>query len=180
MIEAASAFVAWAGALTIVLSDARRGLAAGTAVAGLGLAALTLPTAGWAAAAAIAAGAAAAAARRYTAGPAGWRVMPPGSTPRLVLSIAAGVFALWLCLSVMTGAGAGLRFSVLAVLGLSGGRVLTSDDPFVAQTALAAGALAVAASAGLVSSTPGVWPYLAGGAVAAVAVWAPFRLWRAA
>lgn len=180
MIDAAAAFVAWAGACAIVLSDARRGLAVGTALAAVGLALASIPGGGWVGAAILAAGGAAAASRRYLTGPAGWRVMPPGSTPRLVLSVAAGIIGLWVGVSVMSGSGGGLRFAVLSVLGLAGGRLLTSDDPCVAQTSVAVIALAVAAAAGLGSSAPGVWPYLAGAVVAAAAVWTPYRTPRAA
>jgi hypothetical protein len=179
-VEAIAAFVAWAGAAAIVLADARRGLAAGIALVGIGLAVASLPRAGWAGAALIAAGAAAAAARRYVVGPAGWRVMPPGSTPRLVLSVAGGIVALWIAVAVMSGPSGALRFGSLAVLALSGGRLLSSDDPCVAQTAVAAVALAVAAAAGLASGPTAVWPYLAGAAVAAAAVWVPYRARRAA
>ena len=180
MIGGAAAFVAWAGACAIVVSDARRGLAAGTALAAVGLALASVQESGWVVAAILAAGGAAAAGRRYAAGPAGWRVLPPGSTPRLVLAIAAGLIALWVGVSVMSGSGGGLRFAVLSVVGLAGCRLITSDDPWVAQTAVAVIALAVAAGAGLGSSAPGVWPSLAGAVVAAAAVWTPYRTPRAA
>lgn len=178
--EAVAAFVAWAGAAVIVLSDARRGLATGMALAGIGLALASLPRAGSAAAVLLAVGAAAAAARRYVTGPPGWRVMPPGSTPRLVLSVATGLVALWVGTQVMSGPGGALRFAALACLALCGGRVLTTDDPSVAQSAVAALALAIAAAAGLAGPTPALWPYLAGAAAAAAAVWVPYRTARAA
>jgi hypothetical protein len=180
MIEAAAAFVAWAGASALVLSDARRGLAVGTALAAFGLAIASLPAAGWPGAAALLVGGAAAGVRRNAAGPPGWSVMPAGSTPRLVLCVAGGLVALWVGAAVMTGPEGGLRFSVLAVLGLAGSRVLSSDDPWVVQSAFAVVALAVGASAGLVTGTPGVWPYVAAALVAAAAAWIPHRTPRAA
>lgn len=178
--EAVAAFVAWAGAAAIVVADARRGLAAGTALAGIGLAAACLPRAGVAGAALIAAGAAVAAVRRYAVGPPGWRVMPPGSTPRLVLSVAGGIVTLWVAVVVMSGPAGALRFASLAVLALSGGRLLSSDDAPVAQTAVATIALAVAAAAGLATDPTAIWPYLAGAVVAAAAVWLPYRAPHAA
>ena len=180
MIEVASAFVALVGASAIVLSDGRRGLAVGTFLVALGLAVASLPPGGWLGAAALVAGGAAAAVRRYTAGPPRWNVMPAGSTPRLVLCVAGGLVALWVGAAVMTGPGGGLRFSVLAVLVLAGSRLLSSDNPWVAQSALAAIALAVGAAAGLATGAPGVWPYIAAAAVAAAAVWVPHRTVRAA
>jgi len=179
-VEAVAAFVAWAGAATIVVADARRGQAAGIGLVGIGLAVACLPRAGWAGAALIAAGAAAAAARRYAVGLPGWRVMPPGSTPRLVLSVAAGLVTLWVAVVVMSGPAGALRFASLVVLALSGGRLLSSDDPYVAQTAVAAIALAVAAAAALASDPTAIWPYLAGAMVAVAAVWLPYRAPHAA
>ena len=179
MIEAASAFVVWVGASAIVLSDARRGLAAGTALAALGLAVAVLPSGGWPAAVALAAGGGVAAVRRFTTGPEGWKTMPPGSTPRLVLCVASGLIALWIGVAVMSGPGGGLRFAVLAALGLAGSRLLSTDDPWVAQSAFAMIALAVGAAAGL-AGAPGPWPYIGAAVVAVAAVWIPYRAPRAA
>ena len=91
MVEVAAAFVAWLGVSLVVLSDARRGLALGTLLAGAGLAGVALPEAGPAGGLALVAGGAVAAARRFTAGPGGWGILPPGSTPRLILCVAGGV-----------------------------------------------------------------------------------------
>ena len=179
MIEAAAAFVAWLGVSLVVLSDGRRGLALGTLLAAAGLAGVALPEAGPAGAIALVAGGAAAAARRFTAGPGKWGIMPPGSTPRLVLCVAGGLLALWVGLAVMTGEGAGLRFAVMSVAGLAGARALSSADTSVAQTAFAVLALAVATGAALAADA-GVWPFLAGAGVAAAVTWAPGRVLRAA
>src|SRR5207249_2138584 len=86
-VEAASGFVAWLGVSLVVLSDGRRGLALGMALGALGLAGVSLPAAEPIGAIALVAGGAVAAARRFTAGPAGWAVMPAGSTPRLVARV---------------------------------------------------------------------------------------------
>ena len=179
MVEAAAAFVAWLGVSLVVLSDARRGLALGMLLAAAGLAGVALPEAGPAGAIALVAGGAVAAARRFSAGPGGWGIMPPGSTPRLVLCVVGGLLALWVGLAVMTGEGAALRFAVMSVAGLAGARALSSADTSVAQTAFAVLALAVAAGAAL-GADAGVWPFLAGAGAAVAVTWAPGRVQRAA
>lgn len=180
MLEVASAFVAWLGVAVFVLADGRRGLAAGTLLAALGLAVLSLPAAGAPAAIALVAGGAAAAARRFWAGPPGWAIMPAGSTPRLVLCVAGGLLALWVGLAVMTGEGAGLRFAVMSVIGLTGARALATEDTAAVQTAFALLAMGVAAGAAIGASAVDVWPYLGAAIVAAAVTWAPGRAPRAA
>src|SRR2546429_7317499 len=106
----------------IVLADGRRSLALGAALATTGVALVVFQGAGLIDAGALALGGAVMVVRRLTDGPVGWQLMPPGSTPRLVLCIAAGLLALWIAFSVTTGAGAALRFAVMTVLGLGGAR----------------------------------------------------------
>lgn len=180
MIEGVAAFVAWAGASLIVLSDARRGLALGIALTALAVAVIVWSTVGPIEAALIAFGGAAAAARRLTTGNDAWGIMPPGSTPRLILCVGAGLLALWIGLGVTGGHSAALRFGVLVVLGLAGARVLSTDDSNAQLTAVAAVALAVAAAAGLASEAAGPWPYAAAAVVAAGASWLPLGWPRAA
>jgi hypothetical protein len=180
LIEAAAAFVAWLGASLIVLADGRRGLALAIAVAAAGIAVLALQGPGPIAASAIAVGGAAAAARRLWSGPAGWEIMPPGSTPRLLLCIAVPLVALWVALSITAGPGQALRFTVLSVATLTAARVLWNDDPSVLVSATAVLALAVAAGTGLGASSTDGWPYVAGALVAAAIVWVTPRTPRAA
>ena len=182
MAEAAGAFLAWLGMSVVVLADGRRGLALGIVLATAGLAVIAFQGAGPIAAAALGVGGAAAALTRLTHGPSGWRVMPPGSTPRLVLCVAAGILALWIAFSATTGGDGALRFAILMVLGLGVARVLTSDEPSTLLTAVALLALGVAATAGIgsVSHSPGVvtrieWPYIFGALLAALAGWLPVR-----
>jgi hypothetical protein len=156
----AAAFTAWLGATVIVLADGRRGLALGLALMAAALAALAVAGGGWPAAAALFAGGAVAAIQRWRSGVKGWGLMPPGSTPRLVLVIAVGVIALWIAVSVTSGAGASLRFAAIAVIGLMGARVLTALDPAAVMTAVAGMALAIAAAAGLTTTMPGPEPYI--------------------
>jgi hypothetical protein len=173
MAAAAAGFAAWLGASLILLSDGRRGLAVGAAFATAGLAVLALGGAGLVAAVAIIAGGAVASARRAFAGRAGWAIMPAGSTPRLVTCVAGGLFALWVGAVVMSGDGAALRFGVMTAIALSGARVLWSDDPYVLVTAAAVLAMAIAAGAALAPVSPGVWPYAAGGLIAAGTAFTP-------
>ena len=180
MIEGFAAFVAWLGAAIVVLADGRRGLALGAALSTLGLAAVAWPEAGPAAAAALGLGGIAASARRLMTGTAGWGIMPPGSTPRFILCVGGGLLALWIALGVTSGHSSALRFAVLTVAGLSGARVLSSDEPEVLLTAVALLALALAAAAGLADGAPAIWPYLSAAAIAAGVGWLPLRRPRAA
>lgn len=164
---ALAAFVAWLGASTIVLSDGRRGLALGLAAVSAGMAFLAWGGGGAVASAAIAAGGLLAAAVRARSGPPGWRVMPAGSTPRLVLCVAAALLALWIAASVTTGDGAPVRFAALCVVVQMGARLLSAREPAVIVTAVAALALAIGDSAALAASGPGPAPYVAAGLVAA-------------
>ena len=142
----AAAAAAWLGGSVVLLSDGRRGLAAGLAVLAAGVAALALLADHPVEAVAILAGGLVAAALRFRSGPAGWGVMPAGSTPRLILSIVSGLVALWLAAAVTGGGdGAGLRFSVVAVLTVLVLRVLLGADPAAAATAASGIALALGA-----------------------------------
>jgi hypothetical protein len=166
-VTAAAAFIAWLGAALIVLSDGRRGLALGLALTAVAFGALAWANGEPLGATALLAGGAVAAVQRLRSGTDDWRLMPPGSTPRLILAVAAGVIALWVAVSVTSGAGASRRFALLAVLGLIGARLLTGRDPTVALTAVAAMALALAAASGLAGVTPGAAPYIAAALIAA-------------
>lgn len=175
MVAGAAAFVAWLGASVIVLGDGRRALALGMVFATAGMTVIAWQNAGPIAAIAVAAGGAVAAARRAVAGPDGWRIMPAGSTPRLVLCIATGLVVLWIAAAVTTGPGASLRFTVMVVAGLMGARVLAGDDPPVLLTAISVLALAVALPAALGDSSVGPWPYIAAAVIAAGIGWLPSR-----
>jgi hypothetical protein len=164
--EGAAALVAWLGACAIVLADGRRGVAVGLALTAAGLGFLAWQTAGPAAALAVAAGGAVAAVARDRSGPPGWNLMPAGSTPRLILCVAAGLVGLWIAASVMTGPGAQVRFSVLSLVGLMGGRVISAREPAVILAAVAALSLAVAEGTSLAPGG-GVTPYLVAAVVAA-------------
>src|SRR2546423_823943 len=160
MVEAGAALVAWLGMSVIVLAGGRRGLALGAALAPAGIALIVFPGAHVGNAGAPASGGLLLAARPLPQGAGGWEVMAPGSTPRLVLCIAAGLLALWIAFSVTTGPGAALRFGVMTVVGLAGARVLASQEPSVLLTAVGLLALAIAATAGTAAGQ-GPWPYVA-------------------
>ncbi|MEO8745768.1 MAG: hypothetical protein ABI334_09190 [Candidatus Dormiibacterota bacterium] len=167
MIEVAAAFITWVGAALVVLADGRRGLAAGLGLLAAALALLVMAGGDAVAAVAIGAGGAIATFQRWRTGLAGWGIMPPGSTPRLILCVASGLLALWLAASVTTGPGAPLRFAVFVAVGLMGARALAAQDSAVALTSAAGLALAVAVAAGLAAAAPGELPYIVGGAAAA-------------
>ena len=146
---ALAAFAAWAGGAVIVLADGRRGQAAGLAVLAAGVSGCVLAAGQDLAAGVLLAGGAAASAMRFRSGPAGWGLMRPGSTPRVVLVVAAGFLSLYFAASLATGDGAGTRFALLAVIGLAAARVLDGNEPSSALTASSALALSIGAAAAL-------------------------------
>lgn len=162
----AAAFAAWLGAAVIVLSYGRRGLALGLALTTIGFTVLAAIGGGATAAVAVLLGGAVAALQRSRTGGDVWGVMPPGSTPQLVLSIGGGLMALYIATSLTTGPGAPLRFAALAVIGLMGVRILTEREPAVMLTPLAALALAVAMATGIAGTGPGPSPYIAAALIA--------------
>jgi hypothetical protein len=181
LIEVAAALLAWLGAALVVLADARRGLALGLALVTVGFAVLAWGSGQPVGAIAVIAGGMTGALRCLTAAPSTWGLMPPGSTPRLVLCIAAGLVALWISASVATAPGAPLLFAVPVVLGLMAARVLSGGDAVVDRTAIACFALALASSPALASSTPtGPVPYVMGALIAAAVIVAPATLPRGA
>jgi len=105
--------------------------------------------------------------------------MPAGSTPRLILCIASAFLAWWIAAAVTTGSGAALRFTVLTAIGLSGARILSTDDPPALMTSVAALALGAAAGGALAGGSPDLALYVAAAIVAAGAAWLPVRFARA-
>ncbi len=179
MIDTAAALAAWFGASLVVLSDGRRGQALGLGLIALAGAVLSFDAVGLVPAAALGAGGALAAARRYVTGPEGWGIMPPGSTPRLVLCLAAAIAVFWFASGVATGPGGPLRFATVITAALAAARVLESAEEPVVLTAIAALALAVGVGACL-DPQAGPWAFIAAGVVAAAAGWLPLGARRAA
>lgn len=180
MIEGLAAFIAWLGAAIIVLADGRRGLALGLALITVAFTALALAGRENLGAVALFAGGAVASVRALRSGGEGWGLMPPGSTPRLVLSVAVGLVALWFAASVTFGAGAPVRFAGLAVLALMGARALASSDTAIVLAAVAGVALALAESTAMAATSPGPSPYILGALVAAGTMIIPRSETRAA
>jgi hypothetical protein len=133
--------LAWLGAAIMILSDGRRGLAAGLSLAGLGLA-LGLAVHDRAAAAAVAAGAVAGALLGLRRGARGWRLMPPGSTPLVILSAICLVVGL-AGGSLVAGPAAPARVAATTVILLSGARLMGAPRREAALAAAAALALAI-------------------------------------
>jgi hypothetical protein len=167
MLEATAAGLAWLGASVLVLADGRRGLALGLALLTAGFSVLALVSGLPAGAAAVAAGGGIAAWQCRRSPSARWGIMPPGSTPRLVLCIGSGLFGLWLAAALMIGPGAAMRFAVLVVLGLMGARLLSSSELHVVLAGIAGLALAVGAGAALDVPSAGNIPDFAAGLIAA-------------
>jgi hypothetical protein len=172
VIEAAAAFLAWLGAALVVLADGRRGLAAGLALVAAGFGVLAVAGGEPVGAATVLVGGLIGSARCLRSGRT-WGLMPPGSTPRLLLCLASGLVALWVAASVTTGPGAQLRFGVLVVLGLMGARVLASRDNAVVLTSIACFALGLAAAPALGTISPGPVPDIIGALIAAGVLFLP-------
>jgi len=179
VVEAVAAFVAWLGTSIVVLADGRRGLALGAVLAAAGVGVIAFDSAGALAAAAVVTGALFGAAGRLRSGRPGWHIMPAGSTPRLVLCIAAGLLALWVGASVTSGPGPALRFTAMLVIGLSGARIVGGDEAPVVFTASGLMALGVALAGAVGGATPDPWPFLAAGIITAGVGWISPRPLRA-
>lgn len=175
MIGPAAGFLAWLGASLVLVSDGRRGVAVGMGIATAGLAVLALLAAGPVAAGALAAGGAVASFRRFQAGAPGWAILPPGSTPRLVLCIAAAIAAFWFAAGVTSGALGSIRFAVVLVIVLAAARVLVSTEHAILLSAAALLALAVGLGAAVAPGAQNPWPFIAGGLAAAAIPWLPLR-----
>lgn len=166
-VEAAAALLAWLGASLVVLADGRRGLALGLALLTAGFTVLAMASGLPVGGVAVAAGGGIAAWLCWRSPAARWGIMPAGSTPRLVLCIGTGLLGLWVATTVTIGPGAGMRFAVLVVLGLTGARVLSSSDLHVVLVGIAGLALALGAAPGLEVPSGGIVPDIAAGLIAA-------------
>jgi hypothetical protein len=177
-VTAAAGFAAWVGAAVIVLADGRRGLAAGVGLVALGFTVLAWTDGVWLGGAVLLAGGAVSAFELVRKGKQAWGLMPPASTPRLILAVVVGILSLWVAASVTTGPGASLRFASLAVLGLMAGRLLQSQGATAVLTAAAGLALALAGASGLAPNGAGLAPYFVGAVTAAGALWLPAPVTR--
>ena len=137
--------ITWLGAAIIVVSDGRRGLALGLGAVAGGLSGLALTEGQPIAAAVILASGLGAAALQLRRGRPGWVVMPPRSTPRLILAVAGGLLALWIG-AAGGGSDATPRFATLAVLFLAGARMIQGHDRAAALAGAAALALTIGAA----------------------------------
>lgn len=167
MLEVLAAGLAWLGASLLVVADGRRGLALGLAFLTIAFTVFALTTGLWVGAAAIAGGGGIASWQCRRSPAARWGIMPPGSTPRLVLCIGSGLLGLWVAVAVIGGSGGATRFAVLVVLGLIGARLLSSRELHVVLAGIAGLALALGAAPGLDLSPAGDVPDVAAGLIAA-------------
>jgi hypothetical protein len=132
--------LAWLGASVLVLSDARRGLSVGLLLAAIGLAVVRLVEGDNLDALLLFAGGLLSSYIGLRRNPRrGWGLLPPGSTPRIVLSFVVGGVALWLGVGMLDSPGeAPARAAALIVMALGAGRLLAVRDP---RSALAAASL---------------------------------------
>ena len=148
--------VAWLGGAFLVLSDARRGIALGLALYGLGLAGTVLDQP--VAALELALAGLVVAGLRLRDGRPGWGTLPPGSTPRLLLCVVSGVLCAFAGASLLEAPGsAPARVAILLGGAMGAARLLSTlhRESALASTSalvLALGA-AEALSGGATSAT---------------------------
>lgn len=142
LLAAAGAALAWFGVTLMTLSEARRGLALGLVLSGLGagLAAQTLQ--GPVTSLALVAAGVLAGLLRLRDGAPGWGLLPAGSTPRIVVSLASLAASILVGATALSGAGAAARVAALAVGSIAGVRLLTASGRAPALAAASAMALA--------------------------------------
>ena len=154
----AAGALAWFGATVTSLAEARRGLALGLVLTGAGLAGVIAGSRPLDAL--LLAGAAIGTALlRLRDGRPGWDLLPPGSTPGIVLSIVVLVASVLLAGTFLQGPLSVWALAPLAVALVAAVRLLAVDDR---ASALAAGA-SLALALGAFGTTPAI---LTGGLVA--------------
>ena len=150
----AGALLAWLGASLLVLSDERRGLALGIAVAAVGLGVATAAAGkDLLADAALVVGGACSAGLQFGRGGMSWGLMPPGSTPRLIGSLVALILTSLIAGTGLQDAAGVARLGALIVAVMAAGRLLTVRGRWAA---LGAGS-ALALGLGALGSTPTLW-----------------------
>ncbi len=162
-----AALVAWLGGAVIVLADARRGLAAGLLLVAAAAAGLTWSAGDLAGGIVLVAGGLVGAALRYRIGPDGWGLMEPGSTPRLLFAVIAGLVTLWVAVALTSGANGGLRFGAITILVLLTGRLLQGGPPVALLTATSGLALALGVISGPLEPGGGIAYYVVSALVTA-------------
>jgi hypothetical protein len=157
----AGALLAWAGGALLVLSEGRRGLAAGLALAGVGLALTIVGQPIDAAVVAVMALVAALIQLRGSGRP-GWAVVPTGSTPRIILVIVAGVAGVFAAVSLVPAPEPAQARAAIVVAGaLAAARVLSTQHRSPALASASTICFAIAALEAL------VYPGVPGAAIAA-------------
>jgi len=148
--------LAWLGTAIVAVSDGRRGFALGLSLTGIGLAGVALLAGDPPAAVALlASGGLGAAAFRLRDGPSGWGILPPGSTPRIILSLLALAAGAFVGVSLTGGPGALGRVAPLAVCGLGIARLVSADRRVAAVAAASAMSLGLGMMGGLAAQAAG-------------------------
>src|SRR5207237_2805107 len=122
---------------------------------GSGLAGVALLAGGSSDAVALVAGGFGAGALRLRAGAPGWAVMPPGSTPRIILSLVALAAGALVGVYLISGPGAPGRVAAVAVGGLSVARLVSANGRVAGLGAACALSLALGATGGLTAGAVG-------------------------
>jgi hypothetical protein len=150
-----AAGLAWFGVTLTALAEGRRGFALGLALTGAGLAGVQLGAGRPLNALLLAGAALLSASLRLRDGPRGWGLLPPGSTPGIVLSIVVLVACVLLAGALLQGAAGIPSLAPLAVALVAAGRVLTVVQRQPALAAASALALALAGFGSLAATVAG-------------------------
>jgi hypothetical protein len=139
-----AAGLAWFGATLTTLAEGRRGLALGLVLTGAGLGGIQLSSGRPLNALVLVAAALLSAALRLRDGASGWGLLPPGSTPSIVLGIAVLVACVLMAGALLQGAAGIASLAPLAVALVAAGRLLTvvRRQPSLAAASVLALALA--------------------------------------
>jgi hypothetical protein len=139
-----AAGLAWFGATLTTLAEGRRGLALGLALTGVGLGGVQLSGGRPLNALVLAGAALLSAALRLRDGTSGWGLLPPDSTPGIILGIAVLVACVLMAGALLQGAAGIASLAPLAVALVVAGRLLTVVRRQPALAAASALALALA------------------------------------
>jgi hypothetical protein len=149
LLTVSAMLLAWLGAAAVIVSDGRRAIAFGLSLTGVGLAGLALLAGDSWGGVALLAGGLGAGALRLRDGTPGWRIMPLGSTPRIILSLVGLAAGALVGVYLVSGPDAPRRVAALAVCGLSLARLVTADRRAAGLGAACALSLALGTFGGL-------------------------------
>lgn len=179
LLAVAGAALAVLGAGLMLVSEGARGLASGLLAVGLGLALALAGGQHLTSALLLGAAALGSAGLRLRVARSGWGLLPEGTSSRIVLWVVASAASLYLATSVLAGPAGELRAAALAVIVLTGARLLGTSSWVAALASVAGLALGIGTIG--VAESGAILPAATAAAVALIAGWvAPMETARGA